>query len=169
MSELDTPAARWRECGEPDPHGDRFDCQRKDLPMGDLTDDEMANEVFMRPMIGTTQAAKDRIRWLSRRAVNLEATNNQLLEALEEITANHADMVLRNAVLRQRPDLPVDRIPAIKRYEEKVKSSRISGMREMFEWLKSQGLVMNLGYRDGEDFINRQAITNAKQVMGDKG
>lgn len=33
---------------------------------------------------------------------------------------NHNQMVQRNAMLRQRPDLPVDRIPAIKAYEAKI-------------------------------------------------
>lgn len=31
--------------------------------------------------------------------------------------ANHDNMVQRNAVLSQRPDLPVDRLPAIREYE----------------------------------------------------
>ncbi len=83
MSE-DTPAAKWRINGEPDPFGDRFDCLRKDLPKGQLTDDEMANEVFMNPHIGNLQAAKDRIRWLSRRSEQLQ---QQLAEARAQIDA----------------------------------------------------------------------------------
>jgi hypothetical protein len=35
--------------------------------------------------------------------------------------ANHAEMVQRNAVLRERPDLPADRLPSIARYEARVK------------------------------------------------
>jgi hypothetical protein len=78
-----TPAAQWREKGEPDPHGDRYDCERAALCMGDLSDDELANGAFMnydhRPspqeiIAGTAHspiawmtAVKDRIRWLSRK------------------------------------------------------------------------------------------------------
>jgi len=77
-----TPAARWRIDGAADPHGARYDCERADLALGDLTDDELANAVFMhgnempdfqRVLAGTAKmpivyltAAKDRIRWLSR-------------------------------------------------------------------------------------------------------
>ncbi|WP_069351810.1 hypothetical protein [Burkholderia cenocepacia] len=77
-----TPSAKWRVDGEPDPHGTRYDCERATLTLGALTDDELANAVFMhgneRPPIqdviaGTAfmpivylTAAKDRIRWLSR-------------------------------------------------------------------------------------------------------
>jgi hypothetical protein len=80
-----TPAAKWRVMGEPDPHGVRYDCARAQLAMGNLSDDELANGVFLhgdgthgRPSlqdiiagrafspIAWLTAAKDRIRWLSR-------------------------------------------------------------------------------------------------------
>jgi hypothetical protein len=67
-----TPGAKWRAEGSPDPHGARFDCERADLCMGDLTDDELANALFVcdhrrsLDSIGYLTAAKDRIRWLSR-------------------------------------------------------------------------------------------------------
>lgn len=69
---------------KPDPHGKRYDCERANLCMGDLTDDELANGVFLHgnepldidkvmskapgyhPSIAWLTAAKDRIRWLSR-------------------------------------------------------------------------------------------------------
>lgn len=38
--------------------------------------------------------------------------------------ANHADMVRRNAALSQRPDLPVDRLPAIAQYEREIAELR---------------------------------------------
>lgn len=77
-----TPASHWRARGEPDPHGALYDCDRSDLTLGELTDDELANEAFLRynevpnmadllngtakmPIVYMT-AAKDRIRWLSR-------------------------------------------------------------------------------------------------------
>jgi len=65
----DTPAAEWRKQGKADPHGNRYDCARSDLPFGDLTDDELANELFLAPSPGNIAmqtAAKERIRWLSR-------------------------------------------------------------------------------------------------------
>lgn len=74
-----TPAHRWSA----DPHAGRYDGERADLAMGDLTDDELANGAFMnydRPLniegilagthsspIAWMTAVKDRIRWLSRK------------------------------------------------------------------------------------------------------
>lgn len=78
-----TPSHRWTE----DPHAGQYDGERADLTLGDFTDDELANAVFMHgnemPDIGAVlagkakmpivylTAAKERIRWLSRR---LDAT-----------------------------------------------------------------------------------------------
>ena len=76
-----TPAAKWRQEGQPDPFGTDYDCERAKLAMGRLTDDELANAVFLYDhrsglqSISYTTAAKERIRWLSRR----------LEEALAEI------------------------------------------------------------------------------------
>ncbi len=70
----ETPAARWREYGEEDPCGeDTYNCERAKLCMGHLTDDELANEVFLynhragHQSMGYLTAAKERIRWLSRK------------------------------------------------------------------------------------------------------
>lgn len=63
----ETPAAQWRELGEDDPHGITYNCERANLCMGHLTDDEMANEAFLYPTIGNLTGAKQRIRWLSRK------------------------------------------------------------------------------------------------------
>ncbi len=77
-----TPAAQWRENGKSDPHGDQYNCDRALLCLGNLTDDELANAVFLHgdshpspqeiisgkahlPIVYLT-AAKERIRWLSR-------------------------------------------------------------------------------------------------------
>lgn len=87
-----TPAAKWRVNGEPDPFGSNYDCERHELTKGDLTDDEMANMVFMEPHIGNLQAAKDRIRWLSRQTVRLETSNNELLKVINEV---QEDLLLR--------------------------------------------------------------------------
>lgn len=95
-----TPAAEWREQGKPDPHGGRYDCERAGLILGKLTDDELANAVFMhgdKPLnvaavlAGEPSphcylvAAKDRIRWLSRRTVKLEAEIAALLQRVAEL------------------------------------------------------------------------------------
>jgi hypothetical protein len=88
MNKLKTPAAKWRLNDEPDPHPDMVDCERARLPLGHLTDDELANEVFMygdaQPTIeamlnGTAKmpivyltAAKERIRWLSRQLIKAQ-------------------------------------------------------------------------------------------------
>ena len=79
-----TPASRWAAEGVPDPHGDRYACERAALTLGDLTDDELANGAFLNydrplniraiqegradyhPPIVWMTAVKDRIRWLSR-------------------------------------------------------------------------------------------------------
>lgn len=78
-----TPSSHWAAAGEPDPHGNRYDCERAALALGKLTDDELANGAFMnydvRPPlqdiidgkayspIAWMTAVKDRIRWLSRK------------------------------------------------------------------------------------------------------
>jgi hypothetical protein len=79
---LGTPAAKWRVLGHTDPHMTRYDCERGHLLMGNLTDDEIANAVYLNNNdLATLTAAKDRIRWLSRQ---LEAAieRNQQADAL---------------------------------------------------------------------------------------
>lgn len=85
---IGTPSSIWSVTGEPDPHGSRYDCERAALVMGDLSDDELANAVFLHgneqptmaqlvagavPPIAYLTAAKDRIRWLSRALVAAQA------------------------------------------------------------------------------------------------
>ena len=65
-TEAQTPGARWRKEGKPDPHGGRYDCERAQLAGGHMTDDEVANAMYLDPNIGNLTIAKDRIRWLSR-------------------------------------------------------------------------------------------------------
>ena len=66
-----TVAALWRANGQPDPHGSRCECERASLPKGDMSDDELANRMFIADrndldLIVWQTAAKERIRWLSR-------------------------------------------------------------------------------------------------------
>lgn len=84
-AQASTVSAQWRAKGESDPHGTSYDCERAALTLGQMTDDELANAVFMHgdgpfdleeclaskpgyhPPIAYLTAAKDRIRWLSRK------------------------------------------------------------------------------------------------------
>jgi|GEM_PF-2046141 hypothetical protein len=82
MSDTTTPSSRWAADGQRDPHGDRYAFERAALALGNLTDDELANAVFLHGNEQPTMAdmaagkalagivyltaAKDRIRWLSR-------------------------------------------------------------------------------------------------------
>jgi len=92
-----TPSSAWAAAGEPDPHGARYDCERAQLTLGDLTDDQLANGAFMNydrpldisailskqpgyhPPIAWMTAVKDRIRWLSRSLASKEAEHDALL------------------------------------------------------------------------------------------
>lgn len=92
----DTPAHAWKE----DPHGDRYNCKRSELPYGNLTDDEFANAMFMCDHRSSLEshsyldAAKNRIRWLSRqleKALNTQpqspVTKEDAEKALETCSA----------------------------------------------------------------------------------
>ncbi|MFM1393432.1 hypothetical protein WFR23_00555 [Yersinia enterocolitica] len=87
-----TPAANWRQEGQTDPHDKKYECERAGLVMGQLTDDEIANAVFLcdhRTSVDSIvylTAAKDRIRWLSRSLEGANAANRVLSDALT--TAN---------------------------------------------------------------------------------
>lgn len=76
-----TPNAKWLQDGGPDPFDGQYKCNREDLPLGEMSDYELANEVFLKgdrlpdmnmviaglakmPIVYLT-AAKERIRWLS--------------------------------------------------------------------------------------------------------
>lgn len=73
----DTPAHVWKE----DPHKDRYNCKRSELPYGHLTDDALANAMYLcdhrtnSESLSYLDGAKNRIRWLSRqleKALNKE-------------------------------------------------------------------------------------------------
>lgn len=100
-----TPAALWRTRGEPDPHPDLVDRERAQLPMGQLTDDQLADAAFMNydqkpsaedlifrrawtPLMWMT-AVKERVRWLSRQLVKRQARIDQL-----EASIPHPNRVL---------------------------------------------------------------------------
>ncbi len=103
----DTPSAKWKIEGKEDPFGTTYNCKRSDLGMGDLTDDEMANAVFLygdknpsiqQLMDGSVKmgmvylmAAKDRIRWLSRQNDAKQQEVEALKAAIREILKQHID------------------------------------------------------------------------------
>jgi hypothetical protein len=105
VSQTSTPAAKWLAEGQPDPHAGQYDCDRVSLALGHLTDDELANAVFLGgneplniervlardpdyfPAIGLLTAGKDRIRWLSRKLTAADAQRDELLAALETALA----------------------------------------------------------------------------------
>lgn len=124
-----TPGSKWRVEGKPDPHGTRYDCPRSALPMADLSDDEMANGVYLfgddHPPIADLlsgkaktpgvwlDAAKNRIRWLSRKldvlrdlvpaiAAERDAARNEL--RFYELFSDHASVV--RGVIAAAGDLP---------------------------------------------------------------
>ena len=95
-----TPSSNWNAAGEVDPHGETYNCERSALSMGTLTDDELANAVFLygnqRPNIDDVisgkahmpivylTAAKERIRWLSRSLVKAETELATLREQVRQ-------------------------------------------------------------------------------------
>ncbi len=111
-----TPASGWSDRGEPDPHAGQYDCERHQLTMGRFTDDELANGAFLnydvRPSIhdiiagkvfspiAWMTAVKDRIRWLSRRTLKLEAENAELKNQVENLKGRLACKNLRGVTLR---------------------------------------------------------------------
>jgi cell division protein FtsB len=101
-----TPSAEWREAGQDDPHGDRYSCEREALALGHLSDDQLANAVFAHnhreldlaavmsgesSSITLLTAAKQRIRWLSRRLVATEQEVEQLHRQIDALKMQLAD------------------------------------------------------------------------------
>lgn len=90
-----TPPAYWWINGQEDPHGEHYavGVERSRLTLGELTDDELANGLFMNydrkvsveeilggdiAPISWATAAKERIRWLSRQVTGLTDRVSQL-------------------------------------------------------------------------------------------
>lgn len=118
QGERGTPAAQWRESGEPDPHAGKYDGERAALCMGNLTDDELANAAFLnydhRPspqeMIDGTAhspiaymtAVKERIRWLSRKLESSRASIAPAGSQAKDVPAGLALDAKRYRWLRDR-------------------------------------------------------------------
>lgn len=118
-----TPSSRWSADGQPDPHGDRYACERAALALGHLTDDELANAVYLHgneqpsmadlvagkalPGIVYLTAAKERIRWLSRAL----AASRAEVDGLRSDAARYAWIASnaeREGTPRQKLDAQID-------------------------------------------------------------
>lgn len=124
MSDATTPSARWAADGQPDPHGDRYACERAALTLGNLTDDELANAVFLhgneqpnmadmaagKALAGIVYltAAKDRIRWLSRALA--DAIAPQPAELAFDVEAMHTACVPGGSIVD--PQVVADNVRA---------------------------------------------------------
>lgn len=69
---------------KPDFHGDRYNCEREELSGGHISDDGLANEVYMNPSLPNLTYAKDRIRWLSRKLKSMEDPTTTKEESWDE-------------------------------------------------------------------------------------
>lgn len=110
-----TPANRWSGKGEVDNFANYLDLERSRLALGDLTDDELANAVYLHGnevpriaevMAGTAKmpivyltAAKERIRWLSRQVTRLTEQN-----AEKELVQRTAGEEIPPRVIDQQTD-----------------------------------------------------------------
>jgi hypothetical protein len=103
-----TPSARWAADGLRDPHAGRYACERAALTLGNLTDDELANAVYLhgneqpsmadlvagKALSGIVYltAAKERIRWLSRALTGATAPQP------EELAEQQGDALIDTAL-----------------------------------------------------------------------
>lgn len=128
------PAAEWRVKGEPDPHAGQYDCERAALTKGELTDDMLANGLYLYDHRGGLEsivwltAAKERIRWLSRK--------------LEQAIAGHALAKLKAAPVQGE---------AVANEREAVS---LDMTEEEFERLNRQ----SLGYTNSREVLVRSLI-----------
>lgn len=97
-----TPANRHVENDGVDPFANYLGKERAELALGRFTDDEVANGVFLYggdkldimrvtldkdyvPPIGWLTAAKERIRWLSRKLMETAKENEELRKRIAEL------------------------------------------------------------------------------------
>jgi len=109
-ADLGTPASRWKAEGKPDPYGSQYDVERARLSKGSISDDELANGLYLcdrnsLELIGYQTAAKERIRWLSRQldAATLERDRlaDGINRALQRAALANTDVVgIDNLILR---------------------------------------------------------------------
>lgn len=70
-----TPFAKWRENGEPDPHGTHYSGESTSLCMANVSSEMLAEDLVTVNkgllFIGVLTAGKERLRWLSRKLYRL--------------------------------------------------------------------------------------------------
>lgn len=111
MNAKTTPSARWFQNGEPSPFPDLVNQERGSLMLGNLTDFELANEVYMYGdrsdaekqrailngeiiSIAYLTAAKERIRWLSTHLESALASEKALLDRVTALEQTALDSAL---------------------------------------------------------------------------
>lgn len=95
LTPVGTPAAFWLAEGQPDPHGDHYNCERSKLCKGSMTDDQLANDQFMAAtMIAHQTAIKERIRWLSRRMTEAHRLIGNIFGKLKTTKVTEDDRML---------------------------------------------------------------------------
>lgn len=126
-TELKTPSSLWSIENKADPFNGRYLCERHELTLGELTDDQLANEVFlygneeptMQQILNNEAkfpimylgAAKDRIRWLSRQNEMNRTKSKDYEDALRELVVE-----VCNATALDTNE--VEKLPSLKRAME---------------------------------------------------
>lgn len=100
-------------------------------------------------------------------------STNDLLDVIENLNAelahvkaNHKNLVDKNAILRERPDLPVDRIPAVRRLEELVtENTKLHKLiiTEADEWLRFSK-QMHKAYTSNPSHISSTAANRSGTI-----
>lgn len=102
-----TPASHHSAAGEPDPHEMLCNLERAALAFGHLTDDQLANGMYMcdhrhsLESLSWLTGARDRIRWLSRKLIEKQTIYNRSHAVIESVSDRqgvyytHANAVLR--------------------------------------------------------------------------
>jgi hypothetical protein len=97
-----------------------------------------------------------------------DVTIRELERERDHWKANHDNMVAKNALLSQRPDLPVDRIPAAKELErlraELEEARRDDEVRQMIEAAWCAG-YWDAGYTHDSAYANEKAAECATHLL----
>jgi len=172
--QTETPAAWWRAHGKPDFHEGHYDSERSQLTMGRLTDDEVANGAFMnydvRPSIDAIMkgrafspiawmtAAKERIRWLSRRLL-LVTHAYQNLQSELELTKQ-----LAMATTQEDQQTTVNKLVALRRMLLHAEIGTASGATGVLQKPLTMEVRMHRGSLS-ESIKTRDSILNTKVAL----
>lgn len=101
-----TPAAKWREAGEADPHAGVYDCERHQLTCGSMTDDELANAVFLHDHAKFDMPARDNVakfQWLNDRGPRAPRTQVQIAHDTA-LSQRRLDLQMRREIAAAEQD-----------------------------------------------------------------